>query len=257
MRKPILWSVGFASLNWLTGCGLFQGGYCENCQSQLPPTHLPRQVRVQPYQTDRYTTVVAQDPAKPTRTVVKGNDYRGSVASRPIETSRPQLITPAGTTPTSKTQAPDSKAESTPFKVEYVPPVPIHETMPIEKIVILEPGKTAEPPMAETPMPLPNIEVPNAKDQAVVPQNVEIEFGHGPNFETVTGQVHSFRKTWRLRYAPIGQEDPLGGSVLLEGGEELNKLRDGQQVRIRGTLLPSTDRSSPPRYRVQAVEALD
>jgi hypothetical protein len=75
-------------------------------------------------------------------------------------------------------------------------------------------------------------------------------------FKSVMGQVQEFRKTWRLRYAPPDQDDPYGGSVVLEGAG-LDRLRDGQQVRVRGTLIPSADRSSPARYRVETLEIVE
>jgi hypothetical protein len=75
--------------------------------------------------------------------------------------------------------------------------------------------------------------------------------------QSVTGKVHQYRNTWRLRYAPIDQEDPYGGSVVLDGGAELSKLRDGQHVRVRGELIPPPDRASSAHYRVLAIEVLD
>ncbi len=61
----------------------------------------------------------------------------------------------------------------------------------------------------------------------------------------------------RLRYAPIDQEDQYGGFVVLEGGAELTRMRDGQHIRIRGVLIAPEDRNSAAHYRVQAIEALD
>jgi hypothetical protein len=76
------------------------------------------------------------------------------------------------------------------------------------------------------------------------------------NIKCVTGQVQQFRKTWRLRYAPCDQDDPHGGSVLLEGAG-LDRLRDGQRIRVQGVLIPPMDRTSPARYRVRSMEILE
>jgi hypothetical protein len=81
------------------------------------------------------------------------------------------------------------------------------------------------------------------------------KYGHGANFESVTGQVQGFRKTLRLRYASIEQEDPYGGVVILEG--DTSKLRDGQHVRVQGAFFPPTERNGSARYRVESVEILD
>jgi hypothetical protein len=75
--------------------------------------------------------------------------------------------------------------------------------------------------------------------------------------KSVAGHVQQYRNTWRLRYAPIDQEDVYGGVVILDGGAELSQLRDGQRVRVSGVLIPPESRTSSARYRVQAIEMLD
>jgi hypothetical protein len=75
--------------------------------------------------------------------------------------------------------------------------------------------------------------------------------------KSVAGRVLQYRNTWRLRYAPIDQEDVYGGVVVLDGGAELSQLRDGQRVRVSGVLIPPESRTSSARYRVQAIEMLD
>ena len=75
--------------------------------------------------------------------------------------------------------------------------------------------------------------------------------------KSVAGHVHQYRNTWRLRYAPIDQEDAYGGVVILDGGAELSQLRDGQRVRVSGVLVPPESRTGSACYRVQAIEILD
>ena len=75
--------------------------------------------------------------------------------------------------------------------------------------------------------------------------------------KSVVGHVEPYRNSWRLRYAPIDQEDVYGGVVVLDGGAELSQLRDGQRVRVSGVLVPPESRTSSARYRVQAIEMLD
>ena len=67
---------------------------------------------------------------------------------------------------------------------------------------------------------------------------MHITYGPTEQFRTVTGLVQQFRKTWRLRYAAVDQEDRYGGVVILEGGAELSRLRDGKHVRVTGQLIP-------------------
>jgi hypothetical protein len=85
---------------------------------------------------------------------------------------------------------------------------------------------------------------------------VPMQYG-SEDFKTITGQVQIWRQTVRLRYAPIDQEDPYGGFVVLEGGAELTGLRDGQHVRIRGVLIAPEGRNDTAHCRVQALEILD
>jgi hypothetical protein len=75
--------------------------------------------------------------------------------------------------------------------------------------------------------------------------------------KSVAGRVLQFRNTWRLRYAPIDQEDVYGGVVILDGGAELSQLRDGQRVRVSGVLVPAESRTGSACYRVQSIEMLD
>jgi hypothetical protein len=75
--------------------------------------------------------------------------------------------------------------------------------------------------------------------------------------QSVTGQVHQYRNTWRLRYAAIDQEDPYGGVVVLDGGAELSQLREGQNVRVSGILVPPESRTGSAHYRVQAIEIVN
>jgi hypothetical protein len=82
---------------------------------------------------------------------------------------------------------------------------------------------------------------------------------HGRALEshrTLTGEVHQFRRGWRLRYAPIDAEDPYGGSVMLEG-VGLDRLRDGQRIRVVGTLIPAEDRLSTTRFQVTTLEIVE
>jgi hypothetical protein len=96
-----------------------------------------------------------------------------------------------------------------------------------------------------------------ANDKSAAIKSVDIVFGPADNYQSITGEVRRFGKTVRLRYAAIDQEDLYGGAVVLDGGEALNKLRDGQLVRVRGDLIPPPDRAHSAHFRVLAIEVLD
>jgi hypothetical protein len=76
-------------------------------------------------------------------------------------------------------------------------------------------------------------------------------------YSTLTGQVQQWRNTWRLRYAAIDAADPHGGSVMLVGGAELSRLREGQRVRVRGVLIPAQGRTGSSRYEISALEIIE
>ena len=96
-----------------------------------------------------------------------------------------------------------------------------------------------------------------ATEKNAVLKSADIVFGPAENYQSITGEVLRFGKTVRVRYAAIDQEDRYGGAVVLDGGEALRKLRDGQHVRVRGDLIPPPDRASSAHYRVLAIEVLD
>jgi hypothetical protein len=89
---------------------------------------------------------------------------------------------------------------------------------------------------------------PNLKSAA-------LQGGAAEDHRTLTGHVTSFRKTWRLRYAGIEAEDVFGGSVALNG-PGLERLRDGQLVRVQGTIVSASDRGQPAVFEVKSIEVL-
>jgi len=85
--------------------------------------------------------------------------------------------------------------------------------------------------------------------------NASMQGGAAEDYKTLTGHVTAFRKSWRLRYAAIETEDAFGGSVALNG-PGLERLRDGQLVRVQGTVLSAADRNQPAVFQVKSIEVL-
>ncbi len=136
----------------------------------------------------------------------------------------------------------------------YVPAIPV----PPQSESIDYPVRPAGAPNHESSAPtVVEEEASQGKEQIVVVKANHIKYGATDQFQTVTGQVQQWRKTWRLRYAPVEQEDAHGGSVVLQGSAELNQLRDGQHVRVRGVIIPADDHAGAARYHVQGLEILD
>jgi hypothetical protein len=119
------------------------------------------------------------------------------------------------------------------------------------------------PKKTESVCEVPSVTVEKPKSKDSTPETVKVSEGGGEKSKIqvgetdrnkcFTGVVQQFRNTWRLRYAPADQDDPYGGSVVLEGAGVEN-LRDGQRVQVRGTLIPPTSRTSPARFRVESIQ---
>src|SRR5262245_36610931 len=115
---------------------------------------------------------------------------------------------------------------------------------------LLKVPETAPPPMP-TPMMLPPT-TPLAGEKAPRPPVTPTV---DDSARSITGNVELWRKTYRLRYAPVDVPDPHGGSLMLVG-DQLDSLQDGQRVRVQGHMLPGSDRTGGRRFQVQAVQIL-
>lgn len=223
MRANLLaWSFGLVSVSLLAGCALFEKNTCDKCGGT---THTVR------------NRLVGASPKKATTAVARTKSAKPSQAEGDLKLTghaKGNGEIEVGDDPTVK-QAKSSGAA--PYKVEYLPTA---AEVVSQKVI------------SETPPP------PKTADgeQNVVLKNVAFKYGRGANFESVTGQVQIFRKTVRLRYASIEQEDAYGGVVILEGSE-IGNLRDGQHVRVQGTFVAPADRNGNAKYRVHTVEMLD
>ncbi len=106
---------------------------------------------------------------------------------------------------------------------------------------------------AQPELAIPNFAVPVT--QQVVSAKDSVDFGPSNKFQTIVGQVYQYKHNWRLRYAGVESADPYGGCVVLTG-EGLESLKDGQIVRVSGSILPPSDRTSPHRYLTTDVRVM-
>jgi hypothetical protein len=114
-----------------------------------------------------------------------------------------------------------------------------------------DPAQSREPaPVRPTPPPIAEpSQVPAPAAPSTKP--------HREPEQILTGTVESWRRTWRLRYAGVDVEDASGGRVTLIGDHPLDQLQEGQRIRVRGTLIPATDRATAPIFQVRVLEVLD
>jgi hypothetical protein len=85
----------------------------------------------------------------------------------------------------------------------------------------------------------------------------DARFAHADDYGWLVGEVaysHA-KKSWRLRYASVDETDRYGGSVTLEG-TGLDDLKDGQVVKVEGSVLNPESRDPSPGYRVTTVAPL-
>jgi hypothetical protein len=121
------------------------------------------------------------------------------------------------------------------------PPVIPAKPMLLVRDSSAEPGPSKIPDISPKPAPPAQVRPPISAQ----PQQV------------LTGTVESWRRTQRLRYAPADVEEANGGLVTLVGDPQLERVKEGQRIRVRGFLVPSADRAHPPTFQVQSLEAAE
>src|SRR5262249_19173803 len=106
-------------------------------------------------------------------------------------------------------------------------------TVPVAKITSAQPCAPASSAVAEDSARLPeNLPTPlhNAGQSQVAVKSMSSWYGHAPDYHWLIGELQQWRKEWRLRYAPIDEEDTYGGTVTLLTEGPLENLKHGQKV---------------------------
>ena len=259
MRKYFIYcSLGLLSLSWLTGCGIIRnlGGEDDNAGTARSGLLQKKCTTCQAKGT--LGTVTTVSVGRPTPLPVAKVGDESMEIPGPVPATTP--IVPVNRTPATYTlpELPTlprmlSSSIDVPGS-EKIVVMPISDVVPItnqEAVVISTPENFAKAGLSV------GAEVPDAKEKTIALRSVDIRYGHGEKFASITGQVQEYRKTLRLRYAAIDENDVYGGVVVLEGSADLSRVTDGKHVRVRGELIPPTDRNGTAHYRVAAVEILD
>jgi hypothetical protein len=124
---------------------------------------------------------------------------------------------------------------------------------------------------AELISPVPAVETSSKTNLTVEPETkspfelhrrYESRVGHAPDYSWLTGQlfyVHADGGLWVLRYAPLSQEDPNGGSVVLARDVRMETYHEGDLVTVHGQVLSqrATAYLGGPLYRAQSIELVD
>jgi hypothetical protein len=156
---------------------------------------------------------------------------------------------------------PTRVAQTTPARQPAVGKPAIVMVSHEEPAVATAVGPTLTVPDQSAPLPQPLAVAPAAlvtpaATVAPPPAQVQIGFARAEDYSWLHGQAQFIRssRTWRLRYADLGQEDLHGGSVTLTPESQLDGLRDGQYVLVRGRLLNPESRGLAPAYRVDTLQ---
>jgi len=147
-----------------------------------------------------------------------------------------------------------------PMSSPLAPAEPINK--PREEPGTKMPPTTLMPPAVELAPPTSNVTDPETKHPFELSRRYEKRVERAADYSKITGQlfyVHADGGLWVLRYAPVGDEDPNGGGVILARTHQMDSYREGDLVTVRGSILDS--KRSPhlgaPLYRAQAIELVD
>jgi hypothetical protein len=109
----------------------------------------------------------------------------------------------------------------------------------------------AQEPSVAPGMPAPATAPPENKPAAMT--------GHAADYSWLYGEVHydHISRGWRLRYAGLDEIDRWGGAVILAGDSSVERLKEGQIVKVQGRLLQPANAKSSPGYRVDSITVID
>lgn len=83
------------------------------------------------------------------------------------------------------------------------------------------------------------------------------EFAHAKDYSWVQGRLEYRHRTheWRVRYEPLWEEDRYGGSLVIQSGDAQKRWREGDWVRLSGTVQDSSSAHGPV-YQVDQGDVL-
>ena len=145
-----------------------------------------------------------------------------------------------------------------------VPPVNDELSIPLDKqrpaeVVVARKPKMNEPAIVVKDKPEAGGKADVVARRSFADITARPEFAHASDHSWLVGQLHFIpqKQQWRLRYAPIDEEDRFGGGVTLDCGPQMIKpFSDGQIVRVEGSIVNVDSREPSPLYRLQTISAV-
>jgi hypothetical protein len=138
--------------------------------------------------------------------------------------------------------------------------IPTSEIVPVAAVQIQKSPSANYGPGVEVVSSQPSLHA-NGPGAEIVTSEIDAVRAADPserqikNYQVVVGRVYQFRRAWTLCYTAVEFDDKYGGSFRLVG-DNLDNLKDGQMVRVEGSVLPSHDRTTSPFYEVDRVEVI-
>jgi hypothetical protein len=147
-----------------------------------------------------------------------------------------------------------------------VAPAPAAATPPVKAAEPVQAAPSAfQIPETVTPHTTLKVETPSSestseklKRRTFGDITAKEQFAHADDHSWLVGEVHFDRKrqAWRLRYASVDEIDRFGGSVTLDCTRLLSEAKDGDLVRVEGSVVDAEASDPAPTYHVKTVNVV-
>jgi len=135
-------------------------------------------------------------------------------------------------------------------------------SLPREESMPMPPRATQMPASSDLAPPTSNTSDTENTHPFNLSRRYESRVERAADFSSITGQlfyVHADGGLWVVRYAPVGQEDPNGGGVILARDREMDSYREGDLVTVKGEILDGQHSMylGAPLYRAKVIQLVD
>lgn len=110
--------------------------------------------------------------------------------------------------------------------------------------------------------PASSVSIVESKSPFELTRRYDSRGNHAADYSWVTGQlfyVHADGGLWLLRYAPLAEEDPNGGSIVLARDLSMDNYREGDLVTVHGKVINehASKFLGGPLYRAETIQLIE